>query len=171
MYCEANIVPTQQLYGGKVAAALSRQHPRDIFDVRYMDISLSDIKNGLLFCLLGSDRPIHESLAPHLIDQRRVMETQFEGMTKVPFSYKDYEETRNELVKQLSHLFSNNEKRFLISFKEGVPDWELLDPACANFEEYPSIQWKLLNIRKLREDNPNRLKEQLFKLKQAVQLD
>ena len=28
MYCEADIVPMTLLYGGKIAAALSRQHPR-----------------------------------------------------------------------------------------------------------------------------------------------
>ena len=33
LYCEAKIVPLTQLYGGKIAAALSRQHPRDLFDV------------------------------------------------------------------------------------------------------------------------------------------
>lgn len=38
LYCEANLVPLTQLYGGKIAAALSRQHPRDLFDVKYMDI-------------------------------------------------------------------------------------------------------------------------------------
>ena len=36
LYCEANIVPMTQLYGGKIAAALSRQHPRDMFDVKYI---------------------------------------------------------------------------------------------------------------------------------------
>lgn len=40
LYCEANIVPLTQLYGGKIAAALSRQHPRDLFDVKYIDILL-----------------------------------------------------------------------------------------------------------------------------------
>jgi predicted nucleotidyltransferase component of viral defense system len=30
MYCKARIVPVEQLYGGKIAAALSRQHPRDL---------------------------------------------------------------------------------------------------------------------------------------------
>jgi len=38
LYCEANVVPITQLYGGKIAAALSRQHPRDLFDVKYMNI-------------------------------------------------------------------------------------------------------------------------------------
>ena len=64
LYCEANIVPLTQLYGGKIAAALSRQHPRDLFDVKFMDFPLTECREGLIFCLLGSDRPIHESFAP-----------------------------------------------------------------------------------------------------------
>ena len=76
LFCEANVVPLTQLYGGKIAAALSRQHPRDLFDVKYMDIPLSECREGLIFCLLGSDRPIHESFAPSLIDQREAMDNQ-----------------------------------------------------------------------------------------------
>lgn len=59
MYCEAEIVPMTLLYGGKIAAALSRQHPRDLFDVKYMEYPLAETRKGLLFCLLGSDRPLH----------------------------------------------------------------------------------------------------------------
>lgn len=80
LYCEAHIVPLTQLYGGKIAAELSRQHPRDLFDVKYMDVPIADCREGLIFCLLGSDRPIHESFAPSLIDQRAAMANQFDGM-------------------------------------------------------------------------------------------
>ena len=80
LYCEAHIVPLTQLYGGKIAAALSRQHPRDLFDVKYMDVPIADCREGLIFCLLGSDRPIHESFSPSLIDQRAAMANQFDGM-------------------------------------------------------------------------------------------
>src|ERR1035437_5793291 len=31
-----NVVPIGQLYGGKICAALDRQHPRDLFDVKYL---------------------------------------------------------------------------------------------------------------------------------------
>ena len=51
VYCIADIVPISLLYGGKVAAALSRQHPRDLFDVKYMTIPLKDCREGLIFCL------------------------------------------------------------------------------------------------------------------------
>ena len=54
MYCEAAIVPMTQLYGGKVAAALSRQHPRDLFDIKHMTIPMTAIREGLIFCLLVS---------------------------------------------------------------------------------------------------------------------
>ncbi|MGM9853038.1 MAG: nucleotidyl transferase AbiEii/AbiGii toxin family protein [Muribaculaceae bacterium] len=87
MEVDARIVSLPQLYGGKISAALSRQHPRDLFDVKLMEIPLSDIKKGLIFCLLGSDRPVHESFAPNLIDQREEMENQFIGMSDIPFSY------------------------------------------------------------------------------------
>ena len=85
VYCIADIVPISLLYGGKVAAALSRQHPRDLFDVKYMTIPLKDCREGLIFCLLGSDRPIHESFAPTLIDQHEALANQFVGMTDTPF--------------------------------------------------------------------------------------
>ena len=39
MGCKARTVSFTQLYGGKITAALSRQHPRDLFDCKYMDIS------------------------------------------------------------------------------------------------------------------------------------
>lgn len=47
MSCCANIVLWSQLYGGKIVAALSRQHPRDLFDCR--DMTSDDfeaVKNG-----------------------------------------------------------------------------------------------------------------------------
>ena len=72
MDVDARVVSLPQLYGGKISAALSRQHPRDIFDVKQMEIPLADIKEGLIFCLLGSDRPIHESFALTLSTNARL---------------------------------------------------------------------------------------------------
>ena len=82
LYCEADIVPLTLLYGGKIAAALSRQHPRDLFDVKYMEYPFKNTREGLLFCLLGSDRPIHESFAPGMINQHDALEKQFTLITQ-----------------------------------------------------------------------------------------
>jgi hypothetical protein len=117
LYCETDIVPLTQLYGGKIAAALSRQHPRDLFDVKYMKLPLSETREGLLFCLLGSDRPICESFAPNLIDQRDTIVNQFDGMTDIPFTYEDFEVTRSKLIADVNDLFTDNDKDFLLSFE------------------------------------------------------
>lgn len=49
--------------------------------------------------LLGNDRPIHELFAPSLIDQRAAMANQFDGMTDIPFTYEEFEQTRSKLSK------------------------------------------------------------------------
>ena len=164
LYCEANIVPLTQLYGGKIAAALSRQHPRDLFDVRHMDIPLADCREGLIFCLLGSDRPIHESFAPRLIDQREAMVNQFKGMTDIPFTYDKFEATRSKLIADVNQLMNEADKRFLISFELGNPQWEGYE--FEYFKDYPSVKWKLLNLEKLAKQNPKKLEEEAKKLEE-----
>ena len=165
LYCEAVIVPMTLLYGGKIAAALSRQHPRDLFDVKYMEYPLAETREGLLFCLLGSDRPLHESFAPNLIDQNDALVNQFNGMTDVPFTYEEFEQTRARLIQDVCALMTPADKSFLVSFEQGQPDWDSFD--FGYFQEYPSIQWKLLNLQKLKRQNPVKLTTESAKL-QAI---
>lgn len=163
LYCEAKIVPLTLLYGGKIAAALSRQHPRDLFDVKYMDMSLSDCREGLIFCLLGSDRPIHELLAPSFIEQREAMANQFDGMTNIPFTYDEFEATRSKLIDDVKAMMTESDRNFLVSFESGHPQWEGYE--FEYFKDYPSVQWKLLNLQKLAKQNPQKLNEEVTKLK------
>lgn len=168
LFCEAKIVPLTQLYGGKIAAALSRQHPRDLFDVKYMDIPLDESLEGLIFCLLGSDRPIYESFAPSLIDQREAMENQFTGMTDIPFTYEEFEETRAKLINDVRSLMTDADKKFLISFKSGQPEWDGYE--FEYFKDYPSVQWKLLNLKKLAKQNPQKLRLEAEKLRNVLEI-
>jgi hypothetical protein len=163
MGCIAQIVPFTQLYGGKIAAALSRQHPRDLFDYKYMDVKSFDvIKDGLMFCLLGSDKPILESLQPNSVNQEEALKHQFEGMSDIIFSYSDFEAARKDLIEKVNGLLAENDKEFIISFEQGNPEWE---KCCAgNLSEYPSIKWKLLNILKLKETNPDKHKSGMDRL-------
>ena len=163
LFCETKIVPLTQLYGGKIAAALSRQHPRDLFDVKYIDIPLSECREGLIFCLLGSDRPICESFAPSLIDQREAMKNQFSGMTEIPFTYEEFEETRAKLISDVKSLVTEEDKKFLISFESGQPEWDGYE--FDYFKDYPSVQWKLLNLNKLAKQNPQKLRKEAEKLR------
>lgn len=163
MGCKARTVSFSQLYGGKITAALSRQHPRDLFDCKYMNISsFNEVKDGFMLCLLGSDKPIIESLMPNEIDQTDALEKQFEGMTDVAFSYEDYKQARSQLIKLVQNGLTEDDKRFLLSFEEGVPDWTM---CCAgDLSRYPSVQWKLLNIEKLKETNRKKYEQGIKKL-------
>ena len=162
LYCEADIVPMTLLYGGKIAAALSRQHPRDLFDVKYMEYPLEQTREGLLFCLLGSDRPIYESFAPGLIDQRDALVNQFDGMTDTPFSYEEFEQTRDKLIKDVNAMMTPQDKAFLLSFESAEPDWDNFE--FPYFRDYPSVKWKLQNLQKLKVQNPAKLLEEVTKL-------
>ncbi len=163
MTCYANIVSWSQLYGGKIAAALSRQHPRDLFDCRGItNKDFADVKSGFMLCLLGSDKPIVESLAPNPINQTDALENQFEGMTDETFSYADYEDSRNNLIDVVNNGLDETDRDFLISFEGGSPDW---DKCCAgDLSQYPSVKWKLQNIAALKKKNPKKHSEGLEKL-------
>lgn len=162
-FCKARIVSIGQLYGGKIAAALSRQHPRDLFDCKYMAVdNFQEIRQGLIFNLLSSDKPIVESLNPHMIDQSEALENQFKGMTEIPFGYEDYEQTRQWIIRFVNKNLTDRDRSLLLSFEQGTPDW-----GKSEFEflqHYPSIQWKLLNIAKLKKENPRKHQQTVDKL-------
>jgi predicted nucleotidyltransferase component of viral defense system len=167
MNCVARIVPFSLLYGGKIAAALGRQHPRDLFDYKYMEIeSFVDVKNGLIFYLLGSDKPLIESLQPNPVNQKQALENQFKGMSDVPFNYADFEAARKDLIAKINQNLIDIDREFLLSFESGTPDWE---KCCAgDLSAYPAIQWKLQNIQTLKERNSSKFNEGLEKLRRFL---
>lgn len=161
-FMAVNVVSHAELFGGKICAALDRQHPRDLFDVYHMmnDEGLTDeIRMGFMALLLGHSRPIHEIIWPNFQDQEKVFETQFAGMAFTPFSYADFEATRERLVKEINNAWTNNDRAFLLGFKQGKPDWSLFP--LENLSRMPAVQWKLLNIQKLIKQNPDKHAEQL----------
>ena len=163
------IVSPSELFGGKICAALDRQHPRDLFDIYklFAEGGLSDnIRQGFLAYLLASNRPIHEMIRPNFLDQRRAFETQFAGMTLEPFSYEDFEATRERLVQELHAGFTDTDRRFLLSFKSGNPDWSLYPNE--RLKDLPAVQWKFRNIQTLRTHNPDKHAEQLKALEDRL---
>ncbi|KYG83935.1 nucleotidyltransferase [Roseivirga seohaensis] len=157
-FCAMQVVSLGQLYGGKICAALDRQHPRDLFDVQLLlenEGLTEEIKIGLILCILSSNRPIHELLSPNLLDQSQAFINQFEGMTIDPFTYQEYEATRLELIKTVQSNLEDKDKEFLLSISNAEPDWSIY-----NFERFPSVQWKLQNLIKLKTDSAEKHQEQ-----------
>ena len=164
-FCEAKTVSFSQLYGGKISAALDRQHPRDLFDIKLMFDKIDgfeDIRKGLFYSILGGDRPIVESLAPNRTDQSDTLEKQFSGMTNIPFTYSDFEETREKLIEFINTNLTNEDKEFLFDFEAGNSLSKHSE--YQEFLKFPSVQWKQLNISKLKSNNPTKHKEGLEKL-------
>lgn len=160
-----------ELFGGKICAALDRQHPRDLFDVHFLleeEGFTEDVKLGFISCLVSHPRPIHEIISPNLIDQRTVLETQFSGMTVLPFSYPDFEATRTRLIQEIHSHFTEADKLFLLSFKQTTPDWNLIP--LESLKDMPAVQWKLSNIRKLLQTNPIKHAEQFAELQNKLNM-
>jgi predicted nucleotidyltransferase component of viral defense system len=161
-FCEVKTVSVGQLWGGKINAALERQHPRDIFDVKNMlqEIGFTEeIKQGFLFFLLCGKRPIDEILKPNFKNQKVAFDSQFAGMANDEFSYAEFEKVREDFALLVISSLNDNEKDFLLSFVEGNPNWKDFD-----YSKYPAIKWKQLNINKLKQSNPVKHRESVKKL-------
>ena len=166
VFSAINVVPIGQLYGGKICAALDRQHPRDLFDVKYLlqnEGITNEIKEGFLLCLLCSDRPIHEVLSPNFLDQRAAMDNQFSGMSDEDFNYEEYEAIRKQLVQVIHQSLTHQDKEFLLNIKNLTPDWTQY-----NFERFPAVIWKLQNLQKLKDKNPKKHQELYEALKRNL---
>ena len=158
-----------ELYGGKLVAALDRQHPRDLFDVHLL-FENEGITEAMVECfviyLSGHDRAPHDVLDYRDKDISRIYQDQFEGMSTVPVTLDQLTATRASLREELSRKLTTRQKNFLLSLVRAEPDWSLLD--CQHISELPGIQWKLLNLRKFRDQKPEAFTEQIRRMEQLL---
>lgn len=156
------------LYGGKICATLDRQHPRDLFDVKILlenEGITSQTRKAFVAYLASHDRPMNELLTPTVMDQRRVFEREFEDITTVSVDYDDLKGILPALVRAIKAGLTKDEKEFLVSIKEGTPQWDLL--GVEGVDKLPAIHWKVQNIQKI--DKAKRLKA-LKTLKEKLDL-
>lgn len=154
-FVEMPVVSHAELFGGKICAALDRQHPRDLFDVRVLldaEGVTDDIRLGLIAALVGHNRPVSELLSGRMQNRDAAFTAEFEGMTLSPFDYAAHVVTFTELLERVREGLGENDRRFLMSFEAGEPDWDAFPQRA--IQNMPGVQWKLLNIRKLKATNP-----------------
>lgn len=161
-FASVRTLSVADLYGGKLCAALDRQHPRDLFDVKLLldDTGITpEIRRAFVIYLAGHNRPMNELLAPKFQDIKQLYADQFVGMTRNEVSLDDLLEVQHNLADIIVHALDDSEKEFLISVKRGEPEWGLLK--IDHLDQLPSIRWKLINIRKM---NPGKHKVALDRL-------
>lgn len=149
---ELPVLSSAELYGSKLVAALDRQHPRDLFDVKLMLDTGHRWDEQMLDCftvyLAGHNRPIHEVLFPSLKPLDAVFESEFDGMTVDAVNLSALRAVRGRMLQELPRALLPRQRDFLLSIARAAPDWTLLP--YPHIEYLPAMHWKLLNLEKLR---------------------
>ena len=165
---EVKCLSFSDLFAGKMIAALSRQHPRDLFDIKYFlgkEGITEEVRKAFLVYLISSPRPIHEVLIPNLKDISETTIQEFQGMVNTEVTPEELKSTRELLINIIKEDLTDEEKHFLIGFKKLAPDWSLLGLEQA--KTLPGVQWKILNLKKMSPQKRNLqcklLEEKLFK--------
>jgi predicted nucleotidyltransferase component of viral defense system len=164
-FAQMKVVSFADLYAGKLVAALDRQHPRDLFDVRDLLANegiTDDLRKAFIVYLISHDRPISEVVVPRRKDIQHEFTHGFEGMTADEVSLDELLESRETLIAEIAGKMPQAHKDFLMGFKRGEPDWSLLGvPGAADL---PAVRWKKINLDKLPAEQRSKLVAQLEKV-------
>lgn len=166
---EIPVVSLEDVYGGKLAAALDRQHPRDLFDVMQLfehEGLTPGIRRAFVVYLASHKRPFHEVLFPTLRDIRMEYAQNFDGMTLEPVPLEALLAARERLLKEIQSGLDRDEREFLLSLAAGEPQWERL--GTAHLARLPGVMWKLENLRNLRAKDPGKFELQRQELQRRL---
>jgi predicted nucleotidyltransferase component of viral defense system len=166
---ELPVVSLEDMYGGKLVAAMDRQHPRDLFDCLQLfahEGITPAIRRAFVVYLASHNRPVHEVLFPIVRDVSQEYERTFKGMTAEPVELSELIATRERLIHELQHGLDADERRFLISFVRNQPSWNLL--GIPHLAELPGIRWKLHNLGQLAKLSPKKFEKQAEALERLL---
>lgn len=166
-YAEMLVVALPDLYAGKIAAALDRQHPRDLFDILHLyenEGITDDLFKAFLIYLVSHNRPPHELLDPNLLDLNALYVGEFQGMTVEPVPLASLLDIRAKLIADIQKRTREDAPAaFLRSFFAGDPDWSrVVLPIDAS--RLPAVQWKQQNLGRLQAEQRDKFDDQLAKL-------
>lgn len=165
-YIDFPILSKMETYGGKICAALDRQHPRDLFDIYQLiqnDEISDEIIKGFVVMLLSANRPLSEIIAPNILDRKSVYLSEFQGMTDVEFTYEQHIETLKYLINFIQENLRKDYKNQLLDFVALNLDFKSFN--IPNLEKLPAIKWKIQNLKKLKNINPVKFKQEYTNLK------
>ncbi|QUM73208.1 nucleotidyl transferase AbiEii/AbiGii toxin family protein [Sphingopyxis granuli] len=164
-FAEIQVVSFADLYAGKIVAALDRQHPRDLFDVRDLLANegvTNELRRAFLVYLASHNRPMAEVLAPTRKPLGDEFERGFAGMTQEPVALAELETAREAIIAAVVTDMPDDHRRFLLGFKRGEPDWNLL--GLADAQNLPAVLWKQRNLERLPADKRSELADALEKV-------
>lgn len=161
---DVQCIAHNELYAGKICAALDRQHPRDLFDIHLLlknEGITKELKDAFLVYLLSHGRPMKELLSPNIKEIKEVYEKELKGMERIEITLEDLEQARINLIKEINDLLDVDDKLFLISFLDLSPDWS--KSKHPGMKDLPAVKWKIQNLNKVSEEKREVLKTELKK--------
>jgi hypothetical protein len=93
------VLATSELYGSKLVAAMDRQHPRDLFDVRGLFERgglTAEVVECFVCYLAGHNCPVHEVLFSRDVDMSSAFENEFAGMARNPITLAELQQVQTE---------------------------------------------------------------------------
>ena len=164
-FAEMNLASFEDVYGGKLHAALDRQHPRDFFDIKYLYANegiTEDLFRAFMVYVASSPRPAHELLNPNRFSLDEVYAKEFVGMDNKDTKLSELLEVREKLIDDIQSRLDGSVAEFLMTLQAGKPNFDLIDlPDAA---ELPAVKWKVRNLKMLIESNPDKHAKQLKQL-------
>ncbi len=118
-----------------------------------------NIRKAFIVYLISHNRPMNELINPSFQDMRNIFENEFTGLTEEDISFEDLVSVRSLLIEKIKNELTTDEKKFLLSFKNMDPKWELL--GLNNIENLPSVKWKLHNLEKMKPKDHERAYKKL----------
>ena len=156
-FAEMTLVAFEDLFAGKLVAALDLQHPRDLYDVKLLfeNEGLTDnLFRTFLVYVASSNRPPHELLDPRRVDIEPAFHAEFAGMTVDPLPLTELEADHEHLVSEIRARLDGNTMSFLLSLHDGTPDFNAI--GLPHAAALPAVCWKLLNLERLRNTDPEK---------------
>lgn len=138
------------LFAGKMVAALDRQHPRDLFDVRNLlavEGITAELWSAFLVYLTATGRPSAELLFPNRLPLEDRFFAEFAGMTDEAVDVRSLIDARECLIAAIHTRIDDNVRQFLWSVEHESPEWERLG-LPDHVADLPALHWKVLNLRK-----------------------
>lgn len=129
-FLESRVASFEDVYAGKICAALDRQHPRDLFDIKELltheGIDRKLVQTFLIY-MISSNRLISDLLAPQRIDISERYESDLKGMVREPTSEAELVAARERLLHEIHSKITQDDREFLMSVQQRNPDWSLID--------------------------------------------
>ena len=150
-FLESQVASFEEVYAGKICAALDRQRPRDLFDIKELlaheGINRKLLQTFLVY-LISSNRQISDLLRPRRIDISKWYEFDLKGMARGETSEEELVAAGNQLIQSINSKMTHNDREFLMSVQSMNPDWSLI--GIPSVDRLPAVQRKIDNLANMR---------------------